>query len=142
MAEIPGHKASSDYGDDDFDDETLLELDASFLGQTDDRTLVVSAENSSQTAAPAPVQKAVDDEFGDLDDDFFEGAEDLVAQVEAKHMSQTTTLQRQWQDTPAKAVEEDDEFGDLDDIDFDEVELAATQAAASRLFSSNVRTAG
>ncbi|KAJ4293893.1 DNA replication endonuclease-helicase Dna2 [Collariella sp. IMI 366227] len=133
-SERPLRKAIS--CDDDFDDETLLELDASFLGQTDDRTLVVSAGNSSQTAAPVPVKKAVDDEFGDLDDDFFEEAEDLVAQVEAKHMSQTTTLQGHWQDTPAKVVEED-EFGDLDDIDFDEVELAATQAAASRSFSSN-----
>ncbi|KAL2133720.1 hypothetical protein VTI74DRAFT_1846 [Chaetomium olivicolor] len=135
VAKSPGNKASSDYGDDDFDDETLLELDASILGQGDDSTLVVSPQDSNQQIGP--VQKVGDDEFGDLDDDFFDGAEDLVAEVEAKHMSQHA-LQGQRHDSAANVLEgDDDEFGDLGDIDFDAVELAATQAAASRPLSSN-----
>jgi DNA replication ATP-dependent helicase Dna2 len=125
-------KASSDYGDDDFDDETLLELDASILGQGDDSTVVVSSEESNQQAPP--VQKAIDDEFNDFDDDFFDGAEDLVAEVAAKHTYQ--------QSTARLGAADDDAYGnDFDDIDFDAVELAATQAT-SRPFSTNVRTAG
>lgn len=131
-------KASSDYGDDEFDDETLLELDASILVQGDESTLVVSPEESDQQAQP--VQKAADDDFGEFDDDFFDGAEDLVAEVEAKHASQNPLLGQQ-PTAPAKAwVGDDDGFGDdFDDVDFDAVEMAATQA--SRPFSSNVRSA-
>ncbi|KAG7286606.1 hypothetical protein NEMBOFW57_008917 [Staphylotrichum longicolle] len=114
----PEDKASSDYGDDEFDDETLLELDASILVQGDESTLVVSAEESDQQAQP--VQKAADDEFGEFDDDFFDGAEDLVAEVEAKHASQNPLLGQQ-PTAPAKAwVGDDDAFGDdFDDVDFD-----------------------
>jgi DNA replication ATP-dependent helicase Dna2 len=159
VSEAPSaDKAFSDYGDDDFDDDTLLELDASILGQGDDPTLVVSSEGSDQQAnalgddrklspvAPNPV----DDEFGDLDDDFLDGAEDLVAEVEARHMSQNTQdpFQGQRHDRSAitcggQGYDDDDAYGDDfdDDIDFDAVERAATQAAA-RPPPSNVRTAG
>ncbi|KAK4158389.1 hypothetical protein C8A00DRAFT_10822 [Chaetomidium leptoderma] len=137
IIEIPsGDKASSDYGDDDFDDETLRELDASILLQGDDSTLVASQEESSQQAPPVQ-KKTADDDYGDFDDDFFDGAEDLVAEVEANYMSQNPS-HVQHHDKPGKAWEgDDDEYGDdFDDADFDAVELAVTQAA-SRPFSPN-----
>lgn len=138
IIDITSDKASSDYGDDDFDDATFLELDASILGAGDDSTMVASSEGSNQQAPPS--QKAVDDEFNDFDDDLFDGVEDLVAQVEAKHASQS---QFQGQQQPTNNWEgDDDAYGDdFDDVDFGAVELAATQTA-SRPFPSNVRTAG
>jgi DNA replication ATP-dependent helicase Dna2 len=145
IIDITSDKASpdsfSDYGDDDFDDATLLELDANILGQGDDSTLVASSEGSNQQARP--LQKAVDDEFNDFDDDVFDGAEDLVAQVEAKHASQSQFQGQQQHAKPANNWGgDDDAYGDdFDDADFDAVELAATQTA-SRPFPSNVRTAG
>jgi DNA replication ATP-dependent helicase Dna2 len=134
------YKASSDYGDDDFDDETLLELDASINPvQGDDLTLVASPREANHEALSAP--KNVEDDFGDLDDDFFDGAEDLVAEVEAKQLSENS-FQGQRHDKPTSKGAEDDAYGDdFGDIDFDAFELAATQSA-SRPFSSNVRTAG
>ena len=131
-------KASSDYGDDDFDDETLLGLDASILVEGDDSTLAVSSEESNQQA-PA-LRKGADDDFGDFDDDFFDGADDLIAEAEAKHASQNP-FQGQQQPKPAEAWDGDDDvYGDdFDDVDLDAVELAATQSA--RPFSSNVCTA-
>lgn len=147
-----GDKPSSDYGDDDFDDETLLELDASIhLAQEDDPTQVASPGEAGRRALPAP--KASEDDFGDLDDDFFDGAVDLVAEVEAKHLSQNHSQgKRHAGPVPDRGEDDDgdddndddddaygDDFGD--DVDLDAIELAATQAA-SRPFSSNVRAAG
>jgi DNA replication ATP-dependent helicase Dna2 len=103
--------------------------------------LVASSEGSNQQAPPP--QKAADDEFNEFDDDVFDGAEDLVAQVEAKHASQSQ-FQGQQHGKPANnwGADDDDAYGDdFDDIDFDAVELAATQTA-SRPFPSNVRTTG
>ncbi|KAL2176276.1 DNA replication factor Dna2-domain-containing protein [Thermothelomyces heterothallicus CBS 202.75] len=130
-----GDKASSDYGDDDFDEETLLELDASILVQGDDSTMVVSSEDLNQQAPP--VQKAPDDGFGDFDDaDSFDGAEDLVAEVEAKHASQNHLQGRQLQPIQT-GVADDDEYGDdFDGVDLDAVELAATQTAAQPFSAS------
>lgn len=132
-------KASSDYGDAEFDDETLLELDASLLGQGDDPTLVGSSEEPTPSAPPG--QKLVEDEFGDLDDDFFDGAEDLVAKAETKHLSQNP-FQGQRHDRLVKISGGDDDAYDdgLNDADFDAIELAATQAAAGSL-SATVRSA-
>jgi DNA replication ATP-dependent helicase Dna2 len=137
-AGIPsGDKASSDYGDDDFDDETLLELDASLLGQGDDSTMVGSSEEAHQQAPP--VHKVAGDDFGDFDDDFFDGAEELVAAVEAKHASQNPFQGEQPKSSKAWAADDDTYGDDFDDVDFGAVELAATQAQP---FSTNVRTAG
>ncbi|KAK3402247.1 hypothetical protein B0T20DRAFT_135208 [Sordaria brevicollis] len=143
-------KASSDYGDDDFDfdDDTLLELDASFLGRGEGSTLI-----ASDAVSPAPQESsktaADKDEFGDLDDDIFDGAEDLVAQVESATQQPTVRLSPRKRFSPQKrqsprkrqspkklpqqvTVDEDDEFGDDfgDDFDFDAVEMAATQHAS------------
>ncbi|KAL1839380.1 hypothetical protein VTJ49DRAFT_1582 [Mycothermus thermophilus] len=122
-------KASSDYGDDDFDDETLLELDANIFGKGDDSTLVASSEDAHPQPAPAPKPAAaVDDEFADLDDDFFDDAEDLIAEIETQHRSQT---QETRSTKPADAWEADDDpYGvdDFDDSDFAAVEMAAVSA--------------
>lgn len=138
----PGEKSSSDYGDDDFDDETLLELDASILAQGDDATLVASPQESSHRVQL--LQKTADQEFAEFDDDddLFDGAEDLVAEVEANHASQAVNQAQQQKGVPAGAWGGDsggDDYGDdFGDIDFDAVELAATQA--SRTLPPNVRT--
>ncbi|EGO54066.1 hypothetical protein NEUTE1DRAFT_131702 [Neurospora tetrasperma FGSC 2508] len=143
-------KASSDYGDDDFDfdESTLLELDASILGQGDGSTLM-----ASDAVSPAPRESSktlVDnDEFGDLDDDIFDGVEDLVAQVESATQKPAQRLSPRKRPSPKKrlsprktqspkklpqqvAGDEDDEFGDDfgNDFDFDAVEMAATQRAS------------
>lgn len=143
-------KASSDYGDDDFDfdESTFLELDASILGQGDGSTLI-----ASDAVSPAPRESSktlVDnDEFGDLDDDIFDGVEDLVAQVESATQKPAQRLSPRKRPSPKKrlsprkrqspkklpqqvAGDEDDEFGDDfgNDFDFDAVEMAATQRAS------------
>ncbi|KAK3292585.1 DNA replication factor Dna2-domain-containing protein [Chaetomium fimeti] len=127
-AGIPfGDKASSDYGDDDFDDETLLGLDASISVQGDDSTMVAPSEELNHQAPPPP--KVAGDDFGDFDDDFLDGAEELVAEVEAKHASQNPFHGQQQK--PANAWVDDTAYGDdFDDADFDAVDLAATQATA------------
>ncbi|KAK3901632.1 hypothetical protein C8A05DRAFT_34693 [Staphylotrichum tortipilum] len=136
-----GDKASSDYGD-DFDDETLLELDANILAQGDDSTIVASPQELSHQ--DPLLQKAVDQDFAEFDDDddLFDGAEALVAEVEANH--ETKVLNQAQPQSPRSSETwggdkggDDDAYGDDDfgDIDFDAVELAATQA--SRTAPSN-----
>ncbi|GAB1315955.1 DNA replication endonuclease-helicase Dna2 [Madurella fahalii] len=134
-----GAKASSDYGDDDFDDDTFMALDASLhLAQGDESTLV---ESSDKVSDAPPARKAPEDDFGDVDDDFFDGAADLVDEVEAKHLSQSQFQgQRHGKPSPNGGGEDDaygDDFDDLDDLDFDDIELAVTQAA-SHPFSPNL----
>ncbi|KAK7703639.1 DNA replication endonuclease-helicase Dna2 [Diaporthe eres] len=129
---------TSDYGDDDFDDDTLLELDVSMLsGQTEARTFSGAAE----TLTDADVQGAVgqcskqatssDDEFDDMDDDLLAAAEDMIGTVDPALTQQPAPP------PPSKPVhrdggtEEDDQFGDDfgGDFDFEAAELAATQTA-------------
>ncbi|KAK0707486.1 hypothetical protein B0H67DRAFT_313340 [Lasiosphaeris hirsuta] len=140
-------EAVSDYGDDDFDDETFMELDATInLGQGDDTTLITI--EGPAPAPPAPsVSKGIEDEFGDLedvfgdlDDDLFEGAEDLMAGIKQKQPAQVPQppIQGQRDGPHDNVVDEDDPYGDDfgDDFDLEAIELAATQSAAL----SHVRT--
>ncbi|KAK4141106.1 uncharacterized protein C8A04DRAFT_14358 [Dichotomopilus funicola] len=148
----PTKSSSSDYGDDDFDDETLMELDASILVSGDDSTMVAFVPNAPVQQAPAVSHKDSDGEFGDFDDDFLDGAEALVAEVEAKHATQTQAqaqadLEKQKQQQAQKPWaadnntfddEFDDDFGDdFDGADFDAIEKSATQAAAQPSFPIN-----
>jgi DNA replication ATP-dependent helicase Dna2 len=131
-----GEKVSSDYGDDDFDDETFMELEASInLAQGDESTLVMSDDNSPEPQAI----KTLEDDFGDLDDDLFDGAVDLVAEVEAKHLSQNQPDGQRHQASSLGWGEDEAFEDDFRDIDFEAVEVATTKAA-SHPFSSNVRT--
>ncbi|KAK3994607.1 hypothetical protein QBC44DRAFT_391344 [Cladorrhinum sp. PSN332] len=142
MANAFSDKAESDYGDDDFDDDTFMELEASISVnpvQEDDPTLVASSGDDlrgrssktvSQDRPRAPAVEVYKDDFDDLDDDFFDEAESLVAKVEAKNL--TTSQQHQVEPRVGQADEGDDEFGDdFGDADFDAIEFAATQAASS-----------
>ncbi|KAF4984901.1 hypothetical protein FDECE_16992 [Fusarium decemcellulare] len=104
--------ASSDYGDDDFDgfdDDTMMQLEAS-INATQLENVQPTDQKESKTV----------DEFDDLDDDIFDEAEDLI-----------TTVDQVSQSNPPKLdPDPDDEFGDAfgGDFDFEAVELAATQA--------------
>lgn len=128
----------SDYGDDDFDDDTLLELDVSMLsGQTETRTF----SGAAATLADTDVQEAgervskqaatSDDEFDDMDDDLLAVADDIVRKADP------TFTQQPAPPPPPNTVphdggtEDDDQFGDDfgGDFDFEAAELAATQTA-------------
>ncbi|EJT80623.1 DNA replication ATP-dependent helicase dna2 [Gaeumannomyces tritici R3-111a-1] len=83
---------SSDYGDDDFDDDTLMELDSTVGGAK----ATVPPPEPAPRAQPAPpaIQRPKqslsasadfdDDDFDDLDDDLFSAAETLMTQIESK----------------------------------------------------------
>jgi DNA replication ATP-dependent helicase Dna2 len=144
-----GAKCSSDYGDDEFDDDTLLELDADLYTipehEDDDHTLVAPTVQE-----PAVVKvndrddetSTCDDDFGDIDDDLLEAAEDILTKAASQqHPLNTTTtniIRGQESDSIPRQVpdilgeEEDDPYGDdFGDFDFDAAELAATQSASA-----------
>ncbi|KAK9772876.1 putative DNA replication ATP-dependent helicase/nuclease [Seiridium cardinale] len=134
---------SSDYGEDDFDDDTLMVLDASLAPNHEEMTTApLSSDNvlvAGSEMAPGAQQTSDDDEFGDMDDDVFAAAEDMIAVIDSSHTSLMT---------PGKAREDiavaeptvstcqtkgvgnnaydDDDFGD--DFDFEAAEVSATQA--------------
>ncbi|KAK4176425.1 putative DNA replication ATP-dependent helicase [Triangularia setosa] len=135
----PTSRTSSDYGDDDFDDDTLMELDATILPAQEAGPALGTSAEYMPSAKPETKPTGDDDEFDEFDDDFLEGAENLITQIEAQHASQSQMPARQ-QLQPAfddGGGDDDDAYGDgfddaaFDDADFDAMELAATQAASS-----------
>ncbi|KAK4229464.1 hypothetical protein QBC38DRAFT_412457 [Podospora fimiseda] len=159
MANAFNEKAQSDYGDDDFDDDTFMELEANISMNPvmeDGPTLVASPEgdirsqSSSRIVFPErpqappvsnaqvqrqPAVEVYEDDFDDLDDDFFDEAASLAAKVEAKNLIQS---QPQAKTQVVQVDEGDDEFGDdFGDADLDAIEFAATQAASSNPFSTH-----
>lgn len=134
---------SSDYGDDDlddFDDDTLMQLEASIsatqLGAQVDQEKTIPQESKKEVPQ-------VSDEFDDLDDDIFDEAENLIASAESRHTSQVVGGNRtpQKPTTAPVGAGEDDEFEDAfeGDFDFEAVELAATQAVKQSPSSGDVR---
>ncbi|EEU40478.1 uncharacterized protein NECHADRAFT_76779 [Fusarium vanettenii 77-13-4] len=132
---------ASDYGDDDFDDfddDTIMQLEASInatqLDHQEEPELppqpleTVKQDEPEDEMADEPENTPADklDEFDDLDDDIFDDAEDLLTSVE---QAQTATPVEHQNATPVDP-DPDDEFGDPfgGDFDFEAVELAATQA--------------
>ncbi|KAI1493444.1 hypothetical protein F5X96DRAFT_621894 [Biscogniauxia mediterranea] len=130
----------SDYGDEDFDDDALMELDAK-LGSTQQEPAILlpAPSDTGQTADPLPNPQPIlnDDDFADSDDDIFAAAEDLVSQIDSAHGLQSKT------DGSAAPVDKlasttgtgpgdlaEDMFGDdfSDDFDFEAAEIAATQS--------------
>lgn len=119
----------SDYGDDDFDEETFMQLEAS-LDVPPSNTNDASVQPSCSTA-PQPQENRAStilEEFDDLDDGFFEDTEDLVpnagtASTEKSGDNASITTQR-------KHADFEDDFDDdfAADIDFEAVEFAATQS--------------
>ena len=81
----------------------------------------------------APLQApSINDDFGVFDDDdLFEGAEALVAEIESKHPSQLSQPPRKMLAAIPIDVCQDGGDGfdsdDMDDFDFDAAEQAATQ---------------
>ncbi|KAL7946092.1 DNA replication factor Dna2 domain-containing protein [Trichoderma barbatum] len=143
----------SDYGDDDdLDDEFLM------LEETLQLSQASQAIRASQVAEPATTvggntqraekeekprlqRKPAVDEFDDLDDDIFDGADDLLVDMETKtpvplkRMTLKAKKISPKKKTPKKQVDLDDEFDDdaFDgDVDFEAVEYAATQAVQQR----------
>ncbi|KAI2628466.1 hypothetical protein GGR54DRAFT_345690 [Hypoxylon sp. NC1633] len=138
----------SDYGDDDFDDDTLMELDAKILQPPTEPAEECSAVPLADTGQIPDQQKSnlnsesCEDEFADLDDDVFAAAEDLLTQVDSGCHSgaKTNVLQPQPVITakkePAAVADDlaDDAFGDDfgGDFDFEAAEMAATQSTSSK----------
>ncbi|KAI2633127.1 hypothetical protein GGS26DRAFT_555382 [Hypomontagnella submonticulosa] len=135
---------SSDYGDDEFDDDTLMELDASICQSRelieDDSTAppagTTQIPNQQYNQEPAPL----DDEFADIDDDdVFAAAEDLISQIDSSRSAKNETRTPSEpavaaQTRPPVVVDDlgDDVFGDDfgGDFDFEAAEIAATQSAS------------
>ncbi|KAI8949005.1 Dna2-domain-containing protein [Xylaria longipes] len=133
----------SDYGDDDFDDDTLLGLDVNI------NPPLVQKPPAPRPQTPAPKQAAnsnmttegadtISDEFADLDDDIFADAGELLSQIDsACNTDQHTTVSQAPVSVSAVPREpvldesaEDmygDDFGG--DFDFEAAEIAATQSA-------------
>ncbi|KAI1374385.1 hypothetical protein F4677DRAFT_425925 [Hypoxylon crocopeplum] len=137
----------SDYGDDDFDDDTLMELDASICQPHTERVQEDLAAPPAETGQIPDQQRSsresisFDDEFADMDDDIFAAAaENLMTQVDLGTQSEgkTDTLPElavttQKNGTAAADLAEDvygDDFGG--DFDFEAAEIAATQSASSK----------
>lgn len=137
----------SDYGDDDFDDfdaDTLMVLDATTAPA---RTMKKPTPMPTPDTGPGKdttatlagdVKSSSDDDFGDLDDDVFAAAEDLIAQAESSLTSPVNPVHVPGPSRggePTATVGEaqdggDDAYGDDFglDFDFDAAEIAATQS--------------
>ncbi|KAF4124374.1 DNA replication ATP-dependent helicase Dna2 [Geosmithia morbida] len=134
----------SDFGDDDFDDDTLLELEAN---------INEPSQGKESKTEENPKGKTAGDSFDGLDDDVFADADALVAEAQTEKSPREPSPRKAApgpnRKMPIQAAisapggdDFDDEFGDLDDddIDFDAVELAAThdQCPGRGLVSSTV----
>ncbi|GAB0136526.1 hypothetical protein EsDP_00004825 [Epichloe bromicola] len=128
--------SSSDYGDDEFDDDAFMELEASLHATGPTNT--PSAGSGVLEKPPAVVKhdkpremKKKGEDFDDFDDSLFES----IAESRKPNPRLTTPKKQRSTDLPATKLEESPgtEFGDdFDvDIDFDAVELAATQSLIS-----------
>ncbi|KAF7560575.1 hypothetical protein G7046_g3558 [Stylonectria norvegica] len=128
-----------DEFDDDLDDDTFMELEAN-INATQIDTAAPTTEPEVIILEGDPQKEAeplVLDEFEDLDDDLFDGADNLVTLAQSQHAYETPVQTVPLEVQPKAAsntydnpVELDDEFGDAfgGDFDFEAVELAATQA--------------
>lgn len=134
------HQADSDYGEDDFDDDMLIELDASLQpDQTEKLLPEISVTQDATNPETRQEPGDLEDDFGDLDDDVFAAAETLVAEVESNTTTQNGPGQQtDWGVQPAanatcgggQREDAEDVYGDDfgGDFDFDAAELAATQS--------------
>lgn len=131
---------SSDYGDDEFDDDALMELElTATTGSATQETPI--KPRMSKPAAIVPV-KSTSEDFDDVDDELFEN-EDLVRLSQQPVLTAEQTKSEAVQQKPAVVHEDlDDEFDDdfAEDIDFEAVELAATQSAQQAKAGAGVST--
>ncbi|OAQ73999.2 DNA replication helicase Dna2 [Pochonia chlamydosporia 170] len=117
--------STSDYGDDDFDDDTFMELEASMQVTSTTNSPPLNSIDKKEPDQRRPVQWQTDKSMDLLEE--FNGIEN-----DGEHGLAISTPKRQSTTFQTSKVQESpgDEFGDdLDvDIDFDAVELAATQS--------------
>ncbi|PHH84004.1 hypothetical protein CDD83_2653 [Cordyceps sp. RAO-2017] len=138
--------SSSDYGDDEFDDDTFTELEAT-MNVTDITKLSDAAEEEDASKAGGTKPTMID-EFEDLEDDgIFDQADrgvDDARPPEPGSNQPTTAPVKAQQDKQVVQENPEDEFeDDFDgDIDFDAVELAATQSVQPPLASPSTTQTG
>lgn len=134
---------TSDYGDDDFDEDVMWELDASLLSgqvETSSSTAVERAVARGPVKEPDKEQEGLDeDEFDDVDDDLLAAAaQDMMAEnnvsphAKAKPSTSTKAIHLDGGTDDAEDTYEDDFGGDFD---FEAVELAATQSVGQKASS-------
>lgn len=134
---------TSDYGDDDFDDDDMWELDASLLSGQAEASSLTAVERAVATGPVKEPEKKQDglyqDEFDDVDDDLLAAAaENMLAEVDpspdskAKSSKNTKGVYLDAGTGDAEDAYEDDFGGDFD---FEAVELAATQSGGQKTSS-------
>lgn len=127
---------SSDYGDEEFDDSTLWELDASLLSGQVEAGSFTAAENALATGKIQQTRQQAsfddDDEFDDdMDDDLLAAADDMDASLTPKPRSEPAPAPPAETPSLGGGIDDaDDIFGDDfgGDFDFEAAELAATQS--------------
>ncbi|KAF2971717.1 hypothetical protein GQX73_g1795 [Xylaria multiplex] len=134
---------SSDYGDDDFDDDTLMSLDININSALEQKFRAPQPRTpvAKQIVNPNITTQGTNtlDEFADLDDDIFADAGDLLSQIDsACNTDQQANISQVSFSATTGAVSirpildestEDmygDDFGG--DFDFEAAEIAATQS--------------
>ncbi|KND88175.1 DNA replication ATP-dependent helicase/nuclease DNA2 [Tolypocladium ophioglossoides CBS 100239] len=125
---------ASDYGDDDFDDDTFMELEAN-MNDVNPGNAPTALNPGTPRQEPSETKKQqpmTTDEFEDLDDGIFDDEEGLpnnLQPVASKNIPPATTPKAQRTKSVVQGSPGDEFGGDFDgDIDFDAVELAATQS--------------
>lgn len=140
----PATDDSSDYGDDDFDDDTLMSLGVNIDPVPEQQS---QEQHSQQTASTKQIVKPSStengagtrlDEFADIDDDIFADAGDLFSEIDsACNTTQLATVSQApvsvtaASQGPVSGEAPDDFFGDDfgGDFDFEAAEIAATQSS-------------
>lgn len=129
--------SSSDYGDEDFDEDTLLELDATVYTIPDEeQTKDLATNNAVMLNEENENTTTMDEDFGDFDDDLLDAAEDIMIKAASQHTFNAGHTGRELHLSPKPHAnipkkEEDDPYSDdLGDFDFEAAELAATQSAS------------
>ncbi|KAI1118620.1 hypothetical protein F5Y14DRAFT_221498 [Nemania sp. NC0429] len=135
---------SSDYGDDDFDDDTLMSLDANISTALERQSQAQQSQETAPTkqiAEPDSTEQGQGtrlDEFADMDDDIFADAGDLLSQIDsACNVAQLATASQApvsasvAPQEPVAGDMPDDPYGDDfgGDFDFEAAEIAATQSS-------------
>ncbi|KAM3450232.1 hypothetical protein MY3296_006235 [Beauveria thailandica] len=118
---------SSDYGDDEFDDDALIELElTTATAPATQETPTTPRVQKSAAIIPA---KPISDDFDDVDDELFDN-EELIQLSQRPISTDKTKCEASHQKSTAALDHLDDEFDDdfAEDIDFEAVELAATQS--------------
>lgn len=140
---------ASDYGDDDFDDDTLMELDATMCQPSEKSApnLPIPPKDSKQNSSQqqhSPVSESFEYEFDDdVFDDVFTTGEVILTQLDSTHyskdkpeISHQPAVSVAAQSIPVAVADDltedlyDDDFGG--DFDFEAAEMAATQSVSKQ----------